>query len=261
MEHNSTYTDNAEVIQNYLSGNMVGTELEAFEQRLSQDANLRDEVEFSRDLKFAAKNQDALKAMAAIQAAIQTNPPSPPRSSGRAWRILIAAAAVAALTALGGWAAWQRHEHAERIGGITRALVAAEAAEPYEMIIGGITPDRTDVLALAIRAYENREFDRAAVQFDAWQQQRLPGSGDAPLFYAAVSRFLAGQPEAALPLLDNLNAKNLSAEMLNAANWYKALALLQTDQADKSIELLERLVKAPAPIGPRAQAALNQLTH
>lgn len=261
MENNSTYTDHADDIQNYNSGNMVGAEREAFERLLAQDARLRDEVEFSRDLSFVIKNQDALLAMAAIQAAVQANPPSPPRTSSRSWRIFASAAVVVTIAALGGWQAWQHHEQAERASDIAQANLVAEVAEPYEMVIGGIDSARIDVLARAVRAYENGDFAQAADQFEAWQRQRQPGSGDAPLFYAAVSRLLAGQPEAALPLLDDLRSKNLSADMLGAADWYKALALLQTGQTDEAIELLERLAKAPPPIGPRAQAALNQLTQ
>jgi len=236
--------DRTTQIENYLEGRMNAEERTDFEQRLSLDPELAEELRTHREIRALLdlrKQKLYKKELQELDKAL--NQEENKRPSQSIYRILswgIGAAAVI-LIAFGIW--WLLPQK-----------------NPFEKAFSAY-PDRITVRAegqsrlnQAMEAYNAGNFQQAASLLKPLYLQQ---PDDAALgFYLGVSQLGAGKPAAAIDPLTKIPAGSLYHQ---AAQWYLALALGQQDKDAQARQLLQQIAgDNNHAYAARAQEFLNK---
>ncbi len=88
-----------------------------------------------------------------------------------------------------------------------------------------------------IIAYQKKDFTTAVSEFN----KVTPSDSDfsSAQFYGSLSLMTLGNPQLAIPTLENLS--NSTGPLQEPAEWYRALALLDAGERDKAISALENI--------------------
>ncbi len=234
-------------IENYLEGRLKAEERKDFEQRLSLDPELAEELRTHREIRVLLdlrKRKLYKEELQALDKSLkQENSMRSSHSFDRllGWGI---GAAAAILIVIGIW--WL----------IPQKNPFQEAFSAY--------PDRITVRAegksqlnQAMEAYNTGDFQEATSLLKPLYLQQ---PDDAALgFYLGVSQLGAGELDAAVDRLIKIPPSSLYHQ---AAQWYLALALGQQGKYLKAQELLKQIAAERAhAYAARAQELLDKVTH
>ncbi len=236
----------------YVRGEADAEERSAIETLLREDAAFAAEWVAHADAVRAVERHAVREQITAARQRYTTTEET--RTIGREatvrplWRrsLAIAAAIAAVLVAGGLWL----------LDGSTSSTPDQLALRYFEPAIGLPTrlgPAEDMQFEGGMVDYKLGEFDLAIA---AWEPLReLSPMGDTLAFYIGVAQLGAGRPTEAVETLAGVNAVTLSAE----ARWYRALALLRTDDVAGARTLLEGLGAAGGARAEEAKAVLERL--
>lgn len=238
-------TDYTDPIDDYLEGSLPPQDREAFEQRLAQEPELREEVDLQRRINAAlAQRADDDRYRELIRHAKMKHAPPPSVRSrllrNRWW--LAAAVLLLMVVALFVVQPWQEspQQLAIRYGAKNQPIDylppnyrqprTTEAAEP-------LVSERTDPVVYARTLVASDTTVAAALR--AYQQIPEVNLNDSLRFELALLYLADQQPAIALDLLDQLDA-TFGDDRL----WYQALARLQQGDAKAARQALRSLLQA-----------------
>jgi tetratricopeptide (TPR) repeat protein len=230
-----------ERIESYLAGTMVPAERLQFEQELTADSSLADELELHRQLQGSLRGEKIHEFRAVLQAVDKQwqKPAGKPNRSQRLRLLFRPALAVAAAVALL-LIAWQLFSPNGRPDASEQLFAAY--FEPYQMVLNQRSaaelPERAGLLNTAIKQYAEGQFADAAIAFRQLEQSE-PGN-IAFQFYQALALLASGQADEAIPILENVLARSghLFSEQ---CRWYLALAHLKRGQEAEAKQLLDSI--------------------
>jgi tetratricopeptide (TPR) repeat protein len=126
----------------------------------------------------------------------------------------------------------------------------SEYFEVFPNIIQPIQPDlaATSVKEQAFKLYNSGQYDQARVLFETLRVQHAEPAVD---FYHGISLIKLNQPQEALKLFRSIPA---SSQFFHHAQWYAALAHLQTGEAERSKAILQSISEKPGMIYNREKA-------
>ena len=229
----------------YVRDEAAAHERRAIEARLREDAAFAEEWRAHEAAVQATERAAVREQIAAARSRYTATEAA--RTPGREavvrplFRRSLAIAAAIAMVIVAG-ALWLLNDRTER----SPDLLALSYFEPAIGLPTRLGPAEDMQFEGGMVDYKLGEYELAIA---AWAPllERRPGS-DTLAFYTGVAQLGAQQPEAAAAFLARVTTGPLAAE----AQWYRALALLQTGDVVAGREVLERLVAAG---GRRATAA------
>lgn len=223
MNEESTY----EQIEAFLAGELRGEALQAFEERLSADADFRQEVELHRQLADATGGEQFHAFRAVLKETDAAWQPNQNKAQGGKVRILsnwqlglIAAGFILLFSMI--WLLLNPQAPSPED-------LFATHFQPYEMVLTqrSTQADRPEALDAAIAAYANEQYDEAEKLF----QQLAESAPDQPIYqlYACVSALAENRNEAAISCFEKLHA---NPKLTEQAQWYLGLAHLQRNDPE-----------------------------
>ncbi|MCB0625473.1 MAG: tetratricopeptide repeat protein [Saprospiraceae bacterium] len=233
--------DKYDQIERFLRDEMTPEERRAFEQQLSGDRALQDELRLHAELAETLQGEQVHRLRAVLKETDRTwQRPDDARGPGKVvgigLRQILAIAATLALLVV----SWQLFFRQDRIS--DREQLFAAQFEPYPMVLaqrdGQDSSTAGGLQAEAVNAYAAADYAAAAEAFTRLADSRPDQS--AYLFYAAVSELAAGHPELAAPSFRELLSRedHLFAEQ---SRWYLALAYWKQGEYERAEELFRQI--------------------
>lgn len=228
-----------DLVEKYLAGQLEGDELKSFKLKLESNPQFKEQVETQRCLQEGVAHYAMKQQLEEIHNRIY-----PPKNN-RFWGFSVAAAAILLFAVAVWW--WQRPEPHLRL------FDTYYTAEP-----GLPTPMSADaenyVFYSAMVAYKNAEYPLAIHQFDSLavaypRETRYQ-------YFLASSYLNSEQVDKAIPILEKLAAKDQDKYQAKA-QWYLAMALLQSNRLDE----LQDLLNQPLPANKERFEALEAALH
>ena len=247
---------NDDDLERYLLGRMSEQEKQAFEQQLSTDATLADELELYRDTVAGIRleGSQALKErLREVEASLADQRVSRPSEDQEARRrplmIWLAIAASLLAVILLGYLVLPGTSPEDRY---------AVYYQPYPNLINP-TPRSAEgveetLLERAMRAYDNQQYVQALALFEQGNAFSNPGY----TFYYAASYLGSNQPQKAIPLLERV-ARNQKSLFYAPALWYLALAHLKMNNPAEAIPYLEKVAARDGDYAREAGQLLREL--
>ena len=246
---------NDDELDRYLSDEMNAEERQAFEQQLDSDASLADDLALQRDAIEGIRldgSQNLKKQLQAIEAELATGNAAVENKKDNTRRLISWVAIAASVLAV------------ILVGYLFIPTATDPAAlyvayyQPYPNLINPaqrsaeITEETT--LEQALRAYNNREYERALRLFEQGGVSSAPGY----TFYHAASYLGQDQPQAAIPLLERV-IRNEDSLFYGPGLWYLALAHLKENNPDAAVPLLEKLALLDGDYSTEARELLEDI--
>lgn len=241
-----------EQLEAFWEGALSPSQKALLERRLQDDVLFR---QAAHELQLTTTGLHVLsdqKASLFLRQLEQSLPPLvPPQSrpfiNWQWWtqRRRFAAAAIILLLLLGWW--FLRKKEAPK-------SIAEQNFEPYPPLGYTLSSKEQTLKAEAFNAYYDKDFKAARSKFEALFRE----NGDSlALFYAGVSAVGARQYTQAIAVLESMQFSEKAPA--DAAQWYLALALLETDRNDRAESLLLALSRSDSPYSARATDVLAQM--
>lgn len=243
-------------LDRYLRDEMNEQERRTFEEQLSTDNTMTDELELHRDAieGIWLDGSHALKKrLQAVEAELAKPAPSAGSEKKSNQRFLITWVAIAAslLTVL-----------------LLGYLFVPSSSSPEELYVAYYQPfpnlinpaqrstevEEATVLEQAVRAYDAQQYDQALALFEQGDALSDPGY----TFYYAASFLGRGQPERAIPLLEQV-VQEKTGLFYEPGVWYLALAHLKADHPAAARPYLQTLTKQPGDYTAEARELLEKL--
>lgn len=233
-------------IERFLAGSLTGIELVAFETAMREDPALREEVALHREA-MEALGEGSVHAFRVLLREVDAGWEKPEQQ--KKGRILplnlrwIAGVAAALLLLISAYFLFRPQP--------TSAELFAVFFEPYPMVLSerGATGDETDEALLneAMAAYSAERYGEAAAAFGQLAV-RFPGL-PAYRYYAGVSALSAGDPEAAVAVLEPL-ADEPGHFFREQSRWYLGMAHLRLGDLTAARSYLEAIRPGEFQYGP-----------
>lgn len=239
--------ENLDRVDRYLEGNLSEQERAAFEEKLLHDQILQEQVAEMKLIRAGIKHVSRKAALQKFKALEQTLPPVS-QSRLNLWYSTWLQAAAILLIGLLAYIFWPIS--------VDEQELFATHFEAYPNIImptvrGKVTNDST-IKALAFRAYDQKQYEDAAVLFN-----RIENKDVNILFYLGNCYLALEQPNKALPLLENvLNNYDVFDEQ---AEWYLAICFLKLEERERATQALRRVVTRNSAYKDKAQTILDKL--
>ncbi len=132
--------------------------------------------------------------------------------------------------------------------------------EPYPVSTYEQMTEGSDYLPAAFEDYQLGRYAEAVARFEAGTAN--PTTGPAYNFYYALSLMATGQHTQAIPLLEPLAAETMTTGLKQPAEWYLALAYLDSGQTAEAQSRLERIAATDQhPMQGQAAALLRELSN
>ena len=251
QDHNDDHT-----LDRYLRDEMEDQERRRFEEQLSTDDALTEELALHRDAMEGIRldgSQELKKRLQAVEAELAKPDPVVVDEKKPNRRFLMTWVAIAAslLTVL-----------------LLGYLFVPTTASPQELYAANYQPfpnlinpaqrstevEEATVPEQALRAYDNQQYDQAIALFEQGDAQSSPGY----TFYYGASYLGAGQPERAIPLLERV-VREKTGLFYEPGLWYLALAHLKVSDAEAARPYLQTLAGQEGDYTEEAQSLLNDL--
>lgn len=231
-------------IDDYLSGRLGQEERQAFEEELSRNPKLKEQLELQRDMDFLLKHEKertALKAVLKSEGADFFRTEAQPQQRGRlrwiGW-VVAAAAAVVLLLVLRPL--------------LFEGSLYEEYAEfpPLALSEKGAEMDWSG----AEQAFNTGDYPEASRQLEAYLQE-FPDDYQARL-YLGITRMQTGDLAEARRLFSEV--AEASPPLANHANWYDALSYLKAGNIAAARRRLQQ-IESDSPFYRRAQEVMERL--
>ncbi|MCG8330462.1 MAG: hypothetical protein MI974_22375 [Chitinophagales bacterium] len=226
MESNKL--DQLTQINHYLSGRMEEKERSAFEERLSSDKDLKEELDFSAQLVQSERGKELLEVKSWINQGIDQsiNGESGFKyTSFSRWSLGVALVGVLALS---GWLFYQQKQQTA-----LDQLIAPELL-PLELVL--YADDTNDEnLQLGFADYNNEDYTSAINNLETyWSKSKDTNVA----LYIGISSLLADEPDQAIKWLKVAQGK-VEPPMDEIVRWYLTLTYLKLYQRPKALQLME----------------------
>lgn len=228
MNDEATY----QLIEQYLGGELSGSEKEAFEQRLKDDPDFALETSLHRQLheRLAGEKIHELRAVLK-EVDNEWEDTTRVRKLFPARWMYVAAAVVLVLIASVLYFNRSRPAVPEEL--------FAQNFEPYQMVLNQRSSrENEDLLNAAINAYERGDFEQAVEKFTALSS--VDSLGMAPEFYTAISWLALQQADKAIAPLESIAGQNQSL-LSEQARWYLAMAYLSGGNKNSARKVLAEI--------------------
>lgn len=228
-----------ERLQDYLNGELSEKERTAFEFLLRQSADAQAEHQFSKHLRIAQEQSDAVVASHAIRQSIAKEgwpPPAPPKTGLPKWGIGLAIALLLSTALVLSWQQYRQQQERSRI-----AEISSNYLVPLENVL--MTDERASIqLANGLRAYQAGDYALAAELLAAYNAATTDRNSQ---LYLGVSLLLSGDEAGAEQSLKAVQEKAGEGPVAGAATWYLALLNLQRGNLVEGRQLLEAARQSP----------------
>lgn len=249
QDHNNDFR-----LDRYLRDEMRDQERRTFEEQLSADDALTDELELHRDAMEGIRldgSQELKKRLQAVEAELAKPAPANTKKTNRRFLTTWVAIAASLLAVL-----------------LLGYLFVPSVSSPEELYVAYYQPfpnlinpaqrstkvKEETVLGQAVRAYDEQQYDQALTLFEQAGAQSAPGY----TFYYAASYLGRGQPEPAIPLLERV-VQGETGLFYEPGLWYLALAHLKTDDSAAARRYLQTLAEQPGDYSDEARVLLKEL--
>ena len=227
---------NPELIDRYFEGSLTDEERKKFEELLEVDPDFKEEFLFQKDLKAVIednKRKELKTYLQEVEGKMSNKIVLP--FIKREWLV---AASLALTLAIGTWGVKNSfYPSNERIYNTYY--------DPYINTVQPITRG-SNTLSIEYRAfvaYESGDFHKAINLFSSVKNP----DRSYILFYKAMCYMSLDKLDEAMPILENIIAKNGKSandlEWSNKANWYMALCHIKKDQDEQALFYLNRLLE------------------
>jgi hypothetical protein len=245
----SKQQEHIELIEAYLAGELQGEKLQSFEDQLSNDTELAQEVALHQELQAALADQETIdleNSLLEIRQELDEETEKatvvPLRSSSR-WLI---AASILVLIAAAAYLLWPGQEQ----------NLYADFFEPYPNYLTTRTDNQNTTLGAAINAYQNQDYTTALGHF-----QELLAEDDERTdirFYMGICQSELDQAEAALSSFEEVITQSDNT-YAGPAKWYKALTHLKINQPEQAKSLLNQIISSNGDFSTEARDLLNEI--
>ncbi|WP_158860391.1 tetratricopeptide repeat protein [Lunatibacter salilacus] len=230
------------LIEGYFENSLSPLEQNEFERLLKEDAEFAEAVAFHKKLKAAIRLEEREKLKAQLDSVDK-----PPKPIYRWW---YAAAAVVLIVTMGWWISSQNHDQPEDL--------YFAYFEPYPNRVKPTVRSNNDQNGHASQAfhlYDQEQFDKAATAFEEVYKKT---DQDYALFYQAISYMASGNPEKAIPLLEQ-HEWEPENPYYEASHWYMALAYLNDQQIPQTKSHLKKVIDSNGLLSGRARKLLEEM--
>ncbi len=250
------HSENDHTLDRYLRDEMSDQERRTFEEQLSTDDALTEELALHRDAMEGIRldgSQELKKRLQAVEAEL-ANPDSvvvDKKETNRRFLVTWIAIAASLLTVL-----------------LLGYLFVPTTSSPEELYVAYYQPfpnlinpaqrstevNEKTVLEQAMRAYDEQRYDQAITLFEQGDALATPGY----TFYTGASYLGTGQPERAIPLLERV-VQDRTGLFYEPGLWYLALAHLKTDDPEAARPYLQTLTEQEGDYTEEAQKLLEEI--
>jgi len=233
----------SDLIDKYIQKKASKVEQEEIRQLMEKDAYFREEVIFHLELQKAVKKDESQKLKEYLQSLEQKK--NKMSFIPKIWK-------VAAVFVIGMSLFWifNLSPNYEKL--YSKNFV------PYPNIVAPTVRDLNgseNDIEKAFRHYDNGDYAKAAEIFKSIYTEDKIGYAN---FYYGISLMADHQVEKAVEALENPDWK-IPARYQNQTNWYLALGYLKTDNKEKAIAYLEKVIKADDAMAPQANKILLEI--
>lgn len=233
----------SDLIDKYIQEKATAEELERIKQLMAEDADFKEEITFQLALRQAVRKEEGQKLKQRLQQLEQKKKST--RFAPVIWKI--AAVFVIGLGLL--WFFNKSPDYDE---------IYAENFEPYSNIVAPTVRDfnnRESDIEKGFRYYDNRDYANAAATFNALFDADSIGYAN---FYYAISLMADQQVEKAVEALENPDWK-IPEQYQNQTDWYLALGYLKSQNKEKAIAYLEKVIKTDGAMAGQARKILAEI--
>lgn len=239
--------ENLDIVDRYLEGNLSEQERTTFEERLLHDEVLRQQVDEMKLIRAGIKHASRKAALQNLKALESTLPPV--NNNGLTlWANTWLQAAAVLLIGLVTYALWP--------AAVDEQALFATHFEVYPNIImptvRGEMPNDSTLKTLAFRAYDQKQYEEAAVLFD-----RIDTKDVDILFYLGNCYLANSQAEKALSLFEKVLSEYEVFD--EQAEWYIAASYLKLEERERARQALEKVVTRNGAYKEKAQIILEKL--
>lgn len=233
----------SDLIDKYIQKKASTEELEEIRQLMEKDAHFREEVIFHLELQKAVKKDESQKLKEHLQSLEQKK--NKARFIPIIWK-------VAAVFVIGLSLFWIFNMSPDYEKLYTENFV------PYPNIVAPTVRDLNgseNEVEKAFRYYDNADYAKAAEAFKTIYTEDKVGYAN---FYYGISLMADHQIEKAVQALENSDWE-IPARYQNQTDWYLALGYLKTDNKEKAIAYLEKVIKADDAMASQANKILLEI--
>lgn len=233
----------SDLIDKYIQNKASAEELETIKQLIAEDIDFKEELTFQLELRQAVKREESKKLKQRLQGLEQK------KKSGRFFSIIWKVAAVF-IGGLGLLWFFNMSPDYEKI--------YTQNFEPYPNIV---VPTVRDVntsgsdIEKAFRYYDNHDYAKAAAAFKKIFDADKTGYTN---FYYAISLMADQQVENAIEALENPGWE-IPERYQNQTDWYLALGYLKTQNKEKAITYLDKVIKADGAMAEQARKIVKEI--
>lgn len=239
--------EDLDIVDRYLEGTLSEQERTAFEERLLQDEELRQQVAEMKVIHagiIQASRKLALQNLKDLESTL----PIVSENGLSLWYNTWLQAAAVLLIGLVTYALWP--------DAVDEQALFATHFEVYPNIImptvRGEMPNDSTLKTMAFRAYDQKQYEEATDLFNSIEQK-----DESILFYLGNCYLANNQAEKALPLFEKvLNEYEVFDEQ---AAWYIAVSYLKREERERARQALEKVVTRNGAYKEKAQTILKKL--
>lgn len=244
--------DQEDLINAYLDGKLPPEDKLIFEKLLQEQPEYQLLVEEQRRIKIAVTLQERKDLRDFLQQLNETEKAVPKTTATTTFKSWLYSGVAACLIVLAGLFLWTNlsmdpgqklyKTYYETYPNLIAPTVRGESA--------------SNLKADAFLAYDNGDYQRAAILFENLQQE--PDS-DYALFYQGICQLELSRPEKAIPLFERMNENSQNPDKITA-NWYAALGYFQLLKLEEGKSLMAKVAaKTGHPFQPKAQEIMSKL--
>lgn len=233
------------VIERYFEGDLNEVELNTFKQWLNEDAALKEEFEFQKQVKAAIvleKRAEAKKVFAHFEADFQQ------RNKKVKFRRLLAVAAVMLMMISLTFLFNTNNNEQDLYGTFFQSFPNIE-----KPTVRGKTRD--DLISKAFQAYDAEDYNTSVTLFSEVFQS---DPSDFVILYLGVSHMELGELYKAIPVFESYQ-DNRTTLYGGYISWYVSLSYVKTEQTDKAKVILQKLADSTHPMQQKSKELLLQL--
>lgn len=244
--------ENTELIERYFEGRLSPSERQAFEKRLAQEPSFTEEVTLQRRIREGLRAVGRARMLSQLESVenrmSEYHPPTQVIRFDAPTRQRFYWAAAAMVLLLIPVYLWLKPGQSDQ-------KLFAQYFEPYEHTTTQAVTQ--DPLSQALGQYRDKNYAQALPILE-----KMIGAGnasDSTLFYKANVHLQLNQPQEAIACLETV-LKQPQSGFYDEAQWYLALALLQTGETERAAEVVSEMSSKPAhPYQSQAAGLLKKM--
>lgn len=242
-----------DLIERYLSKELSGEELQNFEEKISNDDELKMEINLHQQLAETLKGDDIHDFRNKIKSVdSQWERPGEKQNGGQVFRLnfrkVMAIAAGVALLIFAGQYLFSEGQSS------SPEQLFANHYEPYQMVLNQRSIDDEEnsntLINHAVQAYANGNYGEAAETFNRLLE---PNPDNVAFkFYEAISHLSDNKPTTAIPIFESLVSQSghLFEEQ---SRWYLALAYLKNGEKEKAVSSFNQIQEGEFKFGEKKE--------